>query len=102
MKTQAGISRRNFLQLGASAAMLLGLDPLRLASAAAATDYKALVCLFLFGGNDGHNLVVPLNPQQYSAYVNARGYLALPQNQLLPISDSLQGPFGLHYAMPEM
>ena len=102
MKTEHSISRRNFLQLGASAAMLLGLDPLRLASAEAATDYKALVCLFMFGGNDGHNLVVPLNSAQYNSYLAARGYLALPQNQLLPIADTAQGSFGLHYALPEM
>jgi uncharacterized protein (DUF1501 family) len=65
-------------------------------------DYKALVCVFMFGGNDGHNLVVPLQSQQYAAYVAARGALALPQNQLLPIADLTQGPFGVHYAMPEI
>jgi uncharacterized protein (DUF1501 family) len=102
MTTERSISRRDFLQLGAGAAMLLGLNHFKLATAAAATDYKALVCLFMFGGNDGHNLVVPLDSAQYNAYVAARGGLGLPQNQLLPISDAVQGPFGLHYAMPEM
>lgn len=102
MNTEPSISRRNFLRLGASATMLLGLDPVRFAAAQTATDYKALVCLFMFGGNDSHNLVVPLNSTQYNAYTAARGYLALPQNQILPIADTAQGSFGLHYGMPEM
>lgn len=100
--TDCGISRRNFLQLGASVGMLLGLSRFEWAQAATAPDYKALVCLFMFGGNDGHNTVVPLDSTQYNAYVAARGALALPQNQLLGIADPVQGAFGLHYAMPEM
>ena len=102
MTTTQTISRRGFLQLGASLGMLLGLGRFDWARAATAGDYKALVCVFLFGGNDGHNTVVPLQSQQYAAYVAARGALALPQSQLLPITDPAQGPFGLHYAMPEL
>ena len=68
----------------------------------AATDYRALVCVFMFGGNDGHNLVVPLDPAQYAAYQQARGALALPPGQLLPITDPAFGTFGLHYALPEL
>jgi len=101
MKNECGISRRNFLQLGASVGVLLGLSRFEWAQAAV-SDYKALVCLFMFGGNDGHNTVVPLQATQYNAYVAARGALALPQNQLLGITDAAQGAFGLHYAMPEM
>lgn len=96
-----GLSRRRFLQLSASLGVLSALSRAELA-AAAAGDYKALVCLFLFGGNDGHNLVVPLGGPQYAAYQAARGGLALPQNQLLPVNDPVLGSFGLHYAMPEM
>lgn len=102
MKTELPISRRNFLQLGASFGMLLGLGRYQMARAATTPDYKALVCLFMFGGNDGHNLVVPLNGAQYNAYLAARSGLGLPQSQLLPIADAAQGPFGLHYAMPEL
>ncbi len=102
MKTECGISRRNFIQLGASAGMLMGLGRFQWAQAATGPDYKALVCLFMLGGNDGHNTVVPLNGAQYYAYVAARSALALPQNQLLAISDPVQGAFGLHYAMPEL
>jgi uncharacterized protein (DUF1501 family) len=102
MKTECGISRRNFLQLGASVGMLLGLGRFKWAQAATVSDYKALVCVFMFGGNDGHNTVVPLDGTQYNAYLSARGALTLPQNQLLAISDPVQGAFGLHYAMPEL
>src|SRR5262249_32295302 len=84
----------------ATAGLLGGLGAVRPAGAAA--DYKALVCVFLFGGNDGHNLVVPLDPVQNQAYRNARGALALPPNQLLPIPVPGLGPYGLHYAMPEL
>lgn len=102
MKTEHAISRRNFLQLGASLGMVLGLGRYDWAAAQTASDYKALVCLFLFGGNDGHNTVVPLQSAQYNAYVAARGGLALPQNQLLPIADTTQGSFALHYGLPEL
>ena len=70
------MSRREFLQLSATVGMLSKLGGLR--QAEAASDYKALVCLFMFGGNDGHNLVVPLDATQYAAYQKARGALALP------------------------
>ncbi|MBS1786611.1 MAG: DUF1501 domain-containing protein [Acidobacteria bacterium] len=96
------ISRRNFLQLSASFGMVAGLRQFELAATPVQTDYKALVCVFLFGGNDGHNVIVPLTPAQYGAYTNARGGLAIAQNQLLPINDAAQGPFGLHYGVPEL
>jgi len=99
---QIRISRRDALHMGATFGMLTALGRLEWKAAAAVGDYKALVCVFLFGGNDGHNLVVPLDGTQYPAYVAARGALALPQSQLLPISDPLLGNFGVHYAMPEM
>ena len=50
------------------------------------SDYKALVCIFLSGGNDGTNLVVPSDPSGYAAYARARVDLAIPQAQLLPIT----------------
>jgi uncharacterized protein (DUF1501 family) len=65
--------------------------------AQAGTDYKALVCVFLFGGNDSNNLIVPFGNQAYAQYAAIRGGLALPQNSLLPIqSQSVGAPFGFH------
>jgi len=49
-------------------------------------DYKALVCVFLFGGNDSWNMVVPYSNDEYAAYATSRGGLAIPQSQLLSIS----------------
>jgi uncharacterized protein (DUF1501 family) len=67
------------------------------AYAASATDYKALVGLFLFGGNDGNNLIVPNDDARYGDYQRARAGLALPRAQLLPIQPrSVSTPFGLH------
>jgi uncharacterized protein (DUF1501 family) len=61
------------------------------------TDYKALVCVFLFGGNDANNLLVPMSSTGYASYKLGRAGLALGQNQLLPITPPSAGaPFGLH------
>ncbi len=51
-------------------------------------DYKALVCLFLAGGNDANNMLVPFDTAGYNAYASAagRGAIALPRNQLLGLT----------------
>ena len=49
-------------------------------------DYKALVCVFMFGGNDANNLIVPLSSADYTAYQQKRAVLALPQASLLPVT----------------
>ena len=56
-------SRRSFLQKTSLLATATGLGRLGLINAHAQTapDYKALVCVFMMGGNDGHNMVVPLS-----------------------------------------
>lgn len=95
------ISRRSFLKSGLAAA-LAGLSPglLRLAvpAASAATgDYRAAVCIFLQGGNDGSNCLVPLDSDRYSEYAYARSELALSRSALLPITSLTSGEsFGLH------
>ncbi|HMA11415.1 MAG TPA: DUF1501 domain-containing protein [Steroidobacteraceae bacterium] len=76
-------------------------------------DYKALVCVFLAGGNDCWNMVVPTSTAEYNAYSQSRGGdagvgsgLAIPQASLLPLS--LQGgnlngvTFGMHPSMTAM
>jgi uncharacterized protein (DUF1501 family) len=68
------------------------------------SDYRALVCIFLAGGNDGNNTVIPnhndANISNYTAYFNARNSqgLALAQSSLLPISVPRMGnlTYGLH------
>ena len=67
------------------------------ALAQSAQDYKALVCVFLFGGNDSNNMVVPLSSSGYASYQQVRSMLALPQGSLLPITPpSIGSPFGFH------
>lgn len=84
--------------LGASSAALagglgLGVSSLLQAPArAAADDYKALVCLFFFGGNDGMNMVAPRDATRHAAYAAVRGPLALPRSSLV----ALNNDYGLH------
>lgn len=68
----------------------------RAARAARAADYKALVCVFLYGGNDGLNTIVPTDGARYAEYAAVRQGLALPQGGLLPLSGT---DYGLHPSM---
>jgi uncharacterized protein (DUF1501 family) len=94
-------SRRTFLRcccsLGAGTA---GLHLARLgavsASAQTTSGYKAIVCVFLFGGNDSNNTVVPLSASGYGAYSSVRRGLAIPQAQLRPITAAGGAAYGLH------
>ena len=68
------------------------------------SDYKALVCVFLAGGNDGNNMVVPTSTE-YSAYSTVRNAsgLAIARDSLLPIVPaSINSPFGLHPSLVEL
>ncbi len=67
-------------------------------------DFKALVCVFLYGGNDSANLLVPRDTANYNAYANLRGILALPQGSLLPINDLVNDgrDYALHPSVPEL
>ena len=73
-------NRRNFLK---SAATVAGLTRFGAMNAfAQAADYKALVCIFMFGGNDGNNVVVPQTQTEYNNYKAARGSLARARRPL--------------------
>ncbi len=107
-----GLSRRELLRQGACGlagfAGLHALANLGLVSAAAAqgggSDYKALVCVFLFGGNDSFNLLVPRDATHYNAYAATRQGLAIPQNQLLAITPNTSdgSQYGLHPSCPQL
>jgi uncharacterized protein (DUF1501 family) len=75
-------------------------------AAAPQTDFKALVCLFLAGGNDANNLIVPTDATTYAAYALGRGALALPLNALGPTAivprTSDGRTWALHPAMTEL
>jgi uncharacterized protein (DUF1501 family) len=108
MRRGNGISRRDILRAGccsaASFAMTSALGRLNLIHALAAgqsSGYQALVCIFLFGGNDSNNLIVPNDTPGYQNYANIRANLALPQNSLLPIiAKTGNVPYGLHPNFP--
>jgi uncharacterized protein (DUF1501 family) len=102
-------SRRDFLRTSACAlggmALASSIEKFGIVHALtpqAATDYKAMVCVFLNGGNDGNNMFVSLD--QYATYSGARNAagLAIPQANLLPVSPVSGGSYGFHPNMPEM
>lgn len=109
-------TRRQFLkQLAAACAATAGAgawgDLQRIAAAAALSppvpkalgeDYRALVCIFLFGGNDGNNMVIPTSPTEYLQYSTGRTpALALAQASLLPlnVSNTPGRTFAVHPSM---
>lgn len=105
-------SRRAFMKrasalsvAGVATPWALNLAALGSAAAATATDYKALVCVFLYGGNDHGNTLVPYDIASYNEYFALRPTLAYARTALdataLTPATALSG--GLQYAMaPEM
>jgi uncharacterized protein (DUF1501 family) len=109
--------RRRFLRAAAAGgiAYAFGRTPgtvyAQMAGGGQFPDYKAMVCLFLFGGNDSWNMVVPRSTAEYNAYSAARGggtasSLAIDQGALLPINPLTPDPsgatYGLHPSMAGM
>ena len=122
MDLKKKISRRQFIGQAncaavGTASLLSSLLSLRLTAGAASasnfTDYKALVCLFLNGGNDSFNMLVPRQQSAYDEYAQVRGGvggtgLAIPRANLHQITSSLQNTspgagysdFGIHPDLP--
>jgi uncharacterized protein (DUF1501 family) len=102
-------ARRAFLRragglslAGVAAPWALNLATLADAAAATApTDYKALVCVFLYGGNDHGNTLIPYDTASYNAYQSIRGAIALPQANLATtaLSPSVALPGGRQMAL---
>ena len=100
---QRPMNRRGFLQLGvntlASGGLLATLGGLERALAAAdTTGYRALVCIYMLGGNDSFNMLVPRSTDAYNQYAQSRGNLAVPRNKLLAINpqSSDGNQYGVH------
>ena len=109
------ITRRRFIGQASCAAVsgisvLNTLLNLRLAGDIAAAnpptpnEYRAIVCLFLNGGNDSFNMLVPRGTAEYQEYALERQNLALAQNALIAVnSQNTPGKlFGIHPGMPEL
>src|SRR5882724_2145896 len=96
IKSPSSLSRRDFIRQAAcaavgTAAMTAAIRDLRFMNAAVAqsniSDYKALVCIFLGGGNDSNNLIIPTISAEYNNYAAIRTpVLASPSGSILPIS----------------
>ena len=99
------MKRRAFVRIGATLPLLGGvgaaslLGSLSLPGSAAASDYRALVCVYLNGGNDGNNTLIPRDGA-YGDYASARPDLALPKDSLAKLDGASIGhSFGLHPAL---
>src|SRR5262245_29914264 len=105
------MNRRDFLRRSSAlsaAGLAANLDLFPLAAQAAVSDYKALVCVFLFGGVDGNNVLVPTDTSGYGQYAAVRGAnsgIQLTQAELLPIAaltPNTYPSFGLHPSLPQL
>lgn len=103
---QMGCAALGYTTLYSSLINLKAINAAALADSttAAAGDYKALVCILLSGGNDSYNMLVPTEQNQYNTYQTTRSNLAIPRQDLLPLSSPglASGHFGIHPGMPEV
>ena len=97
------ISRRNTLKALSAGALASGLGGFTLPFAQAQSvpsDYKALVCIFLFGGNDGNNVIIPADAAGYAAYSavrNTASNINIAQSDLLTFKPSnTSSTYGFH------
>jgi len=102
------VSRRAFLKrtsvlslAGAATPLVTSLAAIGEAAAATASDYKALVCVFMYGGNDYANTLVPYDNARYSVYQQNRSVIALSQAALQStvLNPSIALPGGAQYAL---
>jgi uncharacterized protein (DUF1501 family) len=98
--------RRDFLRHAGTLSAAAACGQLGLLGARAQStgdDYKALVCIFLLGGNDANNLVIPHDATGFAAYSNARRVLGLNKATLAPLTE-LDGSvrFALHPALKDL
>ena len=101
-------SRRAFLKRAAALGILGGAGPFVMnlaaigeAAAATANDYKALVCIFLYGGNDYANTVTPYDQASYDLYASLRSSIAHPRDSLTAtlLDPAAALPGGRQYAL---
>jgi uncharacterized protein (DUF1501 family) len=96
------VDRRAFIKTMTAAASVPMMGNLMQAAYAAGpfNDYRALVCVFLFGGTDSHNMVIPLG-SEHASYLAGRGNLGIPAANAIPVSANVSGrSFGFHPSLP--
>jgi uncharacterized protein (DUF1501 family) len=101
-------SRRAFLKRSAALSLagtatpfVMNLATIGEAAASVATDYKAIVCVFLYGGNDFANTLVPYDATTYALYQSLRPALALARDALAPtlLAPTIALAGGVQYAL---
>ena len=104
-------SRREFLRTagrlslaGTAAPFALNLATIGAAAAQTASDYRALVCVFLYGANDHNNTVIPFDTASFAAYTAARPTIARALADLLPLTPAVPltgANSGRQFALPK-
>lgn len=79
------ISRRNFLKSTASFGAIASLGLPGYSLAAPSNDFRALICVYLAGGNDAINTILPLSDFHYNQYANVEDLFLLPKIPLFPL-----------------
>jgi uncharacterized protein (DUF1501 family) len=111
MPINSKLSRRQFVKISSTAAvascgiteMFTGLNR-AMAAPVDNTGYKALVCIFLYGGNSSFNWFVPTSDAGYNTYATSRSNLALAKSSLLSLDGSASDgyQYGIHPSCPEL
>jgi uncharacterized protein (DUF1501 family) len=100
-------NRREFLRLGCRAVTGLGaagalgqFGGINALAQTANSGYKALVCIFLFGGSDANDMLIPTDDAGYAAYAGVRRAIAIPRTNLLQATNAGSSTYGLPPSMP--
>ena len=98
-------TRRGFIRVASASVGSLALRPFGLlpAMAQSASNYRALVCVFMFGGNDSNNTIIPMDDSSFKAYTSIRGSLALTAADLTQtVYSTSNAPYAFHGKLPEL
>jgi uncharacterized protein (DUF1501 family) len=100
---QAGCAAVGTSTLLSSLVNLKGMAAAAIANSTSLVDpeFKALVCIFMSGGNDSYNMLMPRDTAEYNDYAATRSNIAIPLNNMLPIFPDAAGGrlFGIHPSM---
>jgi uncharacterized protein (DUF1501 family) len=89
--------------MGAGVAAAFGLSDALTPALFGASPNRAVVCIYLVGGNDSNNMIVPLDAPAYDAYARGRGSLGLARDVLLPVqSSNPSASYGFHPSLPRL
>src|ERR1700753_157627 len=99
------ITRRGFIRATTATVGTLALRPFGLLPAMAqnGSNYRALVCVFLFGGNDSNTSIFPMDDTSFKAYTSIRGSRALTASELTPtVYSTANAPYAFHGKLTEL